>query len=315
MIRDLPEIKRVCIFGTGGVGGYYAGKIAEKVKPSVFPEHELYFIARGEHLQAIKLRGITVKTPERTISGRPAAATGEISEIPSPDLILLCVKSYDLADAVKSMRSGVSDKTIIIPLLNGIDIYERIREKLDKGIILPACVYLGTHIESPGVINQNGGNGIILLGPDHCYPHFSGENVKTFFTRTGIDFTWLPDSRPAIWEKYLFIAAFGLVTACTGMSLGGVLENRESCEMVRCIMEEILGIARKKGINMPENSVEKSIEKACSFPCDARTSYQRDIENKRSLNEGELYGGTILREGEALGIATPVTKAVYRKIG
>ena len=103
--------------------------------------------------------------------------------------------------------------TVIIPLLNGVDIVERIRAILDKGIVLPACLYLGTHIESPGVINQSGGNGIIIFGPDPKYPEYSGENVKAFFQKTGIKYEWYDDPLPKIWEKYMFIAAFGLVTA------------------------------------------------------------------------------------------------------
>jgi 2-dehydropantoate 2-reductase len=119
---------------------------------------------------------------------------------------------------------------------------------------------------------------------------------------------------PPIWEKYIFIAAFGLVTALTGESLGTVLENIEHREIVKGIMAEICAIAGKKSIKLPADIIEKSINKAHDFPHEARTSYQRDIERHSQFNEGDLYGGTIIREGNALGVPTPITGSLYKKI-
>ena len=315
MSNHFPDIKRVCIYGTGGVGGYFGGKIAEVFNNNPqFKGYEIYFIARGEHLRAIKQNGLAVKTPDRTISGRPTLATNDISEIPSPDLILLCVKGYDLNQAVTAIKTIPNENTVIIPLLNGVDIVERIRSILDTVIVLPACLYLGTHIESPGVINQSGGNGIIILGPDRKKPEYNGDSVKNFFQKTGIKYEWYDDPLPKIWEKYLFIAAFGMVTALAREPLGTVMKKDEYRNMVRGILEEIYAISRKKGINLPADIIEKSMNKTYNFPAEARTSYQRDLESGSRFNEGDLYGGTIIREGEALGVPTPVTKMVYQKI-
>ena len=183
--KKFPEIKRVCIYGTGGVGGYFGGKISEVLSTPQFSEYEVYFIARGEHLKAIKQHGIVVKTPGRIFSAKPTLATDDISEIPRPDLILLCVKSYDLNQAVAAIKTVANDNTVIIPLLNGVDIYERIRVILDGGIFLPACLYLGTYIESPGVINQSGGNGIIIFGPDEKTRNIPAKMLKSFLRRPG----------------------------------------------------------------------------------------------------------------------------------
>ena len=314
MNNHFPDIKRVCIYGTGGVGGYFGGRIAEAFTNPQFKDYRIYFIARGEHLQAIKQHGIVVKTPDRIISARPTRATNDIGEIPSPDLFLLCVKSYDLNQAFAAIKNVANENTIIIPLLNGVDIVERIRIVTDKSIVLPACLYLGTHIESPGVINQNGGNGVIIFGPDRKNPEYSGDNVKDFFQKTGLKYEWYDDPLPKIWEKYMFIAAFGLVTALTHESIGTIMKNDEHQNMVRSILEEIYTISRMKNINLQTDIVEKSMNKASNFPDEARTSYQRDIESRNRFNEGDLYGGAIIREGQALGVSTPITEAVYKKI-
>ncbi len=307
------DIKKVCIYGTGGVGGYFGGRIAEVFNKSPeFKRSEIFFIARGKHLKVIQQNGIKLKTPERTISAKPKFATSGISEIPSPDLILLCVKSYDLSRAVASIKTVMKENTVIIPLLNGVDIYERIRVVLNVGIVLLACLYLSTYIESPGVINQIGGNGVIIFGKDKKYPQYNGENVKSFFDKAGIKYDWRDDSYPPIWEKYLFIAAFGLVTAFTGKSLGEVMENGKYRQMVNGIIEEIYAISRAKSINLHADIVEKTLQMGYNFPCETRTSYQRDIESKARFNEGDLFGGFIIREGKALGIPTPVTESVYQ---
>jgi 2-dehydropantoate 2-reductase len=312
-MTSLPaNIKNICIFGTGGVGGYFGGRIAAAIASR--PDHAVYFIARGEHLKAIQARGIVVKTPDETISARPALATDDVSRIPSSDLVLLCVKSFDLSQALTALRPQIRPESVIVPLLNGIDICSRIRQVLHGGIVLPACLYLGTHIESPGVIQQSGGNGIIIFGPDSQYPYFTAENVKRFFHDTGIRFDWQTDPRPAIWEKYMFIAAFGLVTALTGLSLGAVTESVEFRLLVAGIMTEIYSIAQAKSIALPADIVATSVAKAHNFPYEARTSYQRDFESARRFNEGDLYGGAILREGRATGVPTPLTASVYKQI-
>jgi 2-dehydropantoate 2-reductase len=308
-----PRIKKICVYGLGGVGGYFGGKMAETIN-NKFKEYEIYFIARGEHLRVIKREGIKVETPERVITGVPTMATDEVKEINSPDLFLLCVKSYDLAAAVSAIKPMVTGATLIMPLCNGVDIYERIRAGLNNGFVLPACVYLGTHIEKPGMINQNGGSGVILSGPDPRYPRFSGETVKIFFQEMGVSFQWNSDPYPAIWEKYIFIAAFGLVSASSGKTLGEIMDNTDLINKVKTIMQEIVEIARKKSVTLPEDIVERSLKKAFNFPYEAKTSYQRDVEISGKPNEGDLFGGTIIREGASLGIATAITQQAYKTL-
>jgi 2-dehydropantoate 2-reductase len=314
MIQDTCDIKRVCIYGTGGVGGYYGGRVAEHFQKDKSHKRQVYFIARGEHLKRLQQDGISVITPERIIKSRPDKATDDFHEIPVPDLILLCVKSYDLKAATDAIKANTEETTVIIPLLNGVDIYERIRATLATGIVLPSCVYLGTHIKSPGIIEQSGGNGIILSGHDPRFPLYNADNIRAFFREINVGFEWNDNPYPQIWEKFIFIAAFGLVTAYSGKTLGEVLDDKDLSNTVSVIMQEIVSIAEKKAVKLPEDIIEKSLKKASNFPHDARTSFQRDVESRPRQNEGDLYGGTIVREGAMLGVPTPVTEKVYSRI-
>jgi len=311
----MDEIRNICVFGVGGVGGYFGGLLAHALTGEAGLGRKIFFVARGGHLKAIRESGLVLNTTARgTMAVKPAAATDRVEELPSPDLCLFCVKEYDLKDATARLAAIVTEETVILPLLNGVDIYERMKPHLSRGIVLPACVYVGTHIEKPGMVTQNGGDGVILSGRNPDFPEFNPARLISLFSEAGIRFVWNDDPYPAIWEKYIFIAGFGLVTAFSGKAIGEVAADVQLSRMVREIMEEIKLIADDRRILLPGDVVETSMAKAGNFPYETRTSYQRDMEAKGGRNEGDLFGGTILRMGEELGIPTPATERVYEAI-
>jgi 2-dehydropantoate 2-reductase len=143
----------VCFIGVGGVGGYFGGKLAHTFSSNPDPPVTIFFVARGKHLEAIKRNGLVVKSPEfGSMTCRPTLAAERISELPPIDIFLIAVKGYDLMDAAASIRNHVEQNTVILPLLNGADIQERLRDEIETGMILPACVYISAHIEEPGVV-------------------------------------------------------------------------------------------------------------------------------------------------------------------
>ena len=302
------EIKNICVVGVGGVGGYFGGLLAH----AFASEKHLSFIARGAHLAQIQEHGLMLNTSSKQgLVCKPTLATDRLEDAPTPDLYLLCVKSYDLADVAAQISRHINEQTVVLPLLNGVDIYERIREKLTTGIVLPACVYVGTHIEQPGVVTQKGGDGVILCGPDPRHPAFDAAPLLTLFEHVGIKCTWNHDPYPAIWEKFMFIAAFGLVCVASGKALGAAAADADSLGQARSIMAEILAIARAKGVNLADGVVDRSLAKAGNFPPETKTSYHRDVETPGKRNEGDLFGGAILRMGQEVGVPTPVTQQVY----
>lgn len=312
MIISKKEIKSICVYGVGGVGGYFGGKIAHRLNQAENKNYQLYFIARGSHLQKIKENGLILNTDEqRGLVCKPTLAAEKIDEIPEVDLILVCVKSYDLEPVIDDIGKNIGNSTIIIPLSNGVDIYQRIRSVLTRGIVLPACVYVGSHIEKPGVVTQSGGDGVILFGRDPKNPDITPTQVLDFFGYTGINYKWLDNSFPAVWEKFIFIAAFGLVTAYSGEPLGRVVGEPVLKNQVKGIMAEIVLLARCEGVDLRETIISESLEKANNFPCETKTSYQRDIEQNKEQNEGDLFGGTIIRMGKKHGVPTPVTENIY----
>jgi 2-dehydropantoate 2-reductase len=305
-------LKNICILGMGGVGGYFGGRIANAIKKD--DGVKIYFIARGEHLREIQANGLTIDTSDGEITCHPDFATDDISSIPPPDLVLLCTKSYDLDNAVKQLVPKMNEKTIVVPLLNGVDIYDRIRKITDKGIVLPSCAYVVSHIGKPGLIVQRGPYANIFSGCDPQKPQFISEELISFFSEKEISFRWNANPFPAIWEKYIFIASYGLVTAYCEKPYAIVNSDEKLLTMVENVMKEVYAIAKAKRINLPADIVEKTLKKGANIPPDSRTSYQRDVETKGKLNEGDIYGEAIERMGKETGTLTPVTSLLYAEI-
>ncbi len=304
------------VMGVGGVGGYFGGKLAQPFSSNPDSPVNVFFIARGKHLEAIKQNGLVLKSPEfGSIRCRPKLATERISDLPPMDLFLICVKGYDLMEVATSIKDYIKENTIILPLLNGADVRERLRAKIMTGIILPACVYISAHIEEPGVVAHIGKPGKMIFGRDPDHPEYIPHEIFRVFERSSIDYEWKDGAHPAIWEKYLFIASFGLISARYNRTLGEILDEPSLKEEVIGIVNEVYSIALKKNIRLPDGIVDLSLKKAAMFPCDTQTSLQRDIQQKKGRSELELFGGTIIDFGKRLGMSTPMTKKIYQELG
>jgi 2-dehydropantoate 2-reductase len=260
--------------------------------------------------------GLTLKKSggEQIINVSPTQCTDNIDVLPICDIVFLSVKGYDLANAAKSLNKITNEKTIILPLLNGVDIYDRIRRITNKGMVLPSCAYVVSHIEKPGLVLQRGPYANIFSGFDPQKPKFNPEQLISFFSEKEISFKWNIDPLPAIWEKYIFIASYGLVTAYTVKPFALINGDAKLTQMVEDVIKEVFAIAKEKHINLPADIVEKTLKKGANIPPDSRTSYQRDVETKGKLNEGDIYGATIERMCKELGIPTPVTSFLYSEI-
>jgi len=301
------------IVGVGGVGGYFGGKIAKYFEDD--NENNIYFVARGEHLKKIREDGLELRTKkEGRIICRPTMITDRFDELPMMDICFICVKAYDLNNVLDNIQDKIKEDTEIIPLLNGVDIGERIRKVIKKGIVYPACVYVGTHIESSGIIVQNGGSCTIKFGKEKVSDDSDGQRVINILNKANINYDWTSKNYEEIWSKYMFIAAYGLVTACYNKTLGEVCENEELSRIVLSIMEVIRSLASKCCLNLPEDIVMVSYDKAKSFPYETKTSFQRDYEKKAGRNEREIFGKAIIEMSKKYDLDCECVKKVYRKL-
>jgi len=305
--------KNIVIIGLGGVGAYFGFKINQTNESD--KQHQIAFVARAETYENVKKNGLQLISPEhpRSIS-IPDEIYQNIEEIRNPDLILICVKEYDLEAICIQLANVITKNSVILPMMNGVDIYDRIRKIIPNNTILPACVYIVSHIKEKGIVEHKGIAGKLYFGKD---PQHLNENlnwIEALIANSGIEYEFKDSSLIDIWTKFIFIAPFGLVTAKYNSSVGAVcsdeIQRKEAIE----IMKEISLIAKQKDIIFPNNIIDITLNKAASFPPQSPTSLQLDINSNKGNNELELFAGAIIKYGAELNIKCPFTQKIYQEI-
>jgi 2-dehydropantoate 2-reductase len=305
--------KHIAVLGLGGVGGYFGFKISQENETS--KKYEVSFVARGETYRRVKENGLVLLSPEHPVDHTHPDYIGEhIGNVKDPDLVLICVKEYDLENICQQLKDIINQDTVLLPMMNGADIYERIRKIIPGNIILPTCLYVASHIKEKGVVEHKGKAGKMIVGRDP--EHFSADVdwIVDVLRDSKIDFDFKDNSLTDIWTKYIFIASFGLVTAKHNSSIGTVCTDENQRAESSEIMKEIKMIADRKRITLDEDIIQKTFEKAATFPFETPTSLQLDVNSGKENNELELLGGAVLNFGKESGIDTPSTYKIYSEI-
>ena len=312
-IKKNMSKKNIVVIGLGGVGGYFGFKMNQVNESTA--KYEITFVARGATYEIVKEKGLTLLSPEhKNAITRPDDIVKNIADIKNPDLIFICVKEYDLENVCQQLVKVITPDTILFPMMNGADIYDRIRKIIPDHVILPSCVYVASHIKEKGIVEHKGKSGTLIFGCDPQHTSADIDWVIRLLEESNIKYSFKDNPLTDIWEKFIFIASFGLVTAKHNSSISSVCTDEEQYQEAVRIMEEIKLIAKAKNIYLPEDIIAKTMEKAAGFPLGTPTSLQLDIHSDKGSNELELFGGAVIKYGEELGINTPVTLRVYEEI-
>ena len=304
---------KITVVGLGGVGGYFGFKLAQYYSNQ--EEAQISFVARGATYEIVKENGLTLLSPEhKNPIAHPAGIYSDFAVLPAADVFLICVKEYDLEKVCLELKDKIKADTLILPLMNGVDIYERIRKVINTGIVLPACVYVASHIKEKGIVEHKGNAGKIVVGNDPKYPDYDAQKLIDLMKSAGIDLQYKQDAFPDIWTKFFFIASFGLVSARYNQSIGQINEFPKLRERATLIMEEIKRIADKKNIDVPADIIEKTFQKAATFPYTTPTSLQLDIQSGKAHTELELFAGAILDYGKTLDLPVLESRRIYEEI-
>nr|WP_315030242.1 2-dehydropantoate 2-reductase [uncultured Chryseobacterium sp.] len=305
--------KHIVVVGLGGVGGYFGFKINKTNETS--EKYKVTFVARGETYEKVKNNGLMLLSPEHPDNRTfPNAIEEHIHDIKDPDLVLIGVKEYDLENVCRQLLPVINKDTVLLPMMNGADIYERIRKIIPENVVLPSCIYVASHIKERGTVEHKGKAGRMIIGRDP--EHFSADInwIPALLEESKIDFDFKDNSLTDIWTKFFFIASFGLVTAKYNSSMGTVCADEQQKHEATEIMKEMKLITDQKGIELPQDIIEKTFEKAATFPFETPTSLQLDVNSGKKDNELELFAGAILKYGHELNIETPFTRKIYNEI-
>lgn len=308
-IYSMEKIK-IAILGLGGVGGFYGGKLARRFGNS--SNVGVYFITRGEHLEAIQKNGIRVISDRDDFTAKPDLATDNPSEIGIMDYVILTTKSYDLADSIEFIKPCIGKKTVLLPLLNGGDITERIRQILSNHIVWSGCSYIVSRKTDPGIIKSSGSYAKFVFG----YDNGDNEQLKSFenlLKEADIDVVLSKNIRESIWKKFFFISVSASLTSYFDVGFNELVDTDERLNMTVGMAEEFLKVAKAEGINMGENAVEEVVNRSEILPKGTTTSMHSDFK-AGNRTEVETLTGLIVNLAQKHRIYTPLYETVYKSL-
>lgn len=300
---------KIVVSGIGAVGGYYGGLLAKHYQNS--PDVEIYFIARGENLKLIKEKGLTIRQNDgSTILSKPILATEDPRKIGPVDYILCCTKSYDLIKNIESLTPLMKKDTILVPFLNGANITEQIEEILPNQEIWKGCVYIGSRLIEPGIVDKYSLKERLFFGSETA-EKAKQNTLLGLLIAAGINAYNPENISLRIWKKFFMISTAATITSFYNKPIDQVIH--EDYETFKALCIELDLVARKKGIFLPNDIIESTLETQKMMPPGSITSMHNDF-IKQKQTEVENLTGYVVREGEKLGVNTPVYLKMYKKL-
>jgi len=296
---------KIAIIGTGGVGGYFGGKLAKA-------GYDVTFLARGEHLLAIKQNGLTVKSILGDFKIDPVKVTDRIDTIGLTDLVILGVKAWQVRDISKELVTIIKEDTMVLPLQNGVMAANELMENIRSKNIIGGLCRIISKIEAPGVINHFGLEPIILFGELDKTGTKRIDFIKAIFDKAGISSEISKDITADLWKKFIGICVSGLL-AVTKTTYGELRDLKETRQLMIELLNEIYLLSQKTWVEIEPGFVETTISLIDSYPYGSTSSLTRDVWEGRP-SEIEYQNGTVVRLGEKFGVDTPVNRFVYYSI-
>jgi len=296
---------KIAIIGTGGVGGYFGGKLAKA-------GYDVTFLARGEHLKAIQQNGLTVKSIKGDFKVDSVKATDRIDTIGLVDLLILGVKAWQVKDISYVLKTIIHKDTVVLPLQNGVLAVDELKESIKKENIIGGLCRIISKIDSPGVINHFGIEPTIVFGELDNSKTERLYKIKTVFDSAEIKAVISDDIISDLWKKFIAICVSGLL-AVTKTTYGELRELKETRQLMIELLSEIYNLSQKIGVKIESDFLDKTVSFIDSFPYDSTSSLARDVwEGKPS--EIEYQNGTVVKLALKYGLDIPVNRFVYNCI-
>jgi 2-dehydropantoate 2-reductase len=286
---------KVLVVGAGAVGSYYGGRLA-------LAAHEVTLIGRKRHMDAVRENGLTI---DSTLTGKQKVRV-QTAEAPfaskPPDLVLLCVKSYDTEDAARSLRELIAPQTVVLCLQNGIDNHEIAARVLGANRVYPTVIYVGVRIPVAGTVEHVSRGEIIL--PDML------SALCPIFESAGISARTTDNILGMVWSKLLLNASCNAIGMICAVSFGEMAADPDVCRVISGAVDEVLRIAEAKTIRIPGENYSAQVLKICESLGVGLSSMLQDYRGGKRI-EIEALNGVVVRMGRELGVPTPYNATFY----
>jgi 2-dehydropantoate 2-reductase len=292
---------RIAIFGTGGAGGYFGAQLA-------LAGEDVVFIARGDHLRALRTTGLRLETPSGETNIR-AIATNNPAEVGNVDVVLVGVKAWQVTDAALAIQPMVGPNTVVVPLQNGVEAASELTAALGSSTLGGMCGTL-SFIAGPGHIRSVGGQNFIKFGELNNELSERVERLRQCFEHAKVSVEVPPNIVTALWGKFLMVTAFGGVGSITRAPIGVTRTILETRRLLGQCLEEALAVAKARGVAMADTVVADTLKFYDTLPPNGTTSLQRDIADGK-VTELEYWNGAVVRLGREVGVPTPINHFIY----
>lgn len=295
---------RIAVLGTGAVGGYFGGRLAEAGE-------SVTFIARGRTLAALKSHGLRVSSMLGDFTVAPAMATDDPASVGPVDLVLVGVKAWQVPEVAQAARPLLGPQTLVVPLQNGIEAAEQLQAVLGARPVLGGLCRILAWLDGPGQVRHAGLTPSIAIGELEGGLSERVERLRQALgVARGVTVETPHDIRTALWGKLMFIAAVGGVGAASRAPAGTFRSLPETRGLLAAVAGEVLALARASGAHLTDEAVVKILAAVDSLPETATSSMQRDVmEGRPSELEAQL--GVVVRLAREKGLPAPATGALY----
>ena len=298
---------KICIYGTGAVGGYFGGRLAQAGL-------DVTFIARGRHLDVILTNGLNVQSINGDFTIHPAAATDRPDQVGPVDVVLCCVKAWQISEAALSMRSLIGPETVVIPLQNGVEAHTVLSETLGAERVLPGLCKLITMIDGPGRIRHTGADPYLAFGEMDGRKSPRAKAIARAFDRSeGMHVHVSQNISAQLWKKFMLIAPWSGIGALTRTPIGVLRSLPETRQILVDAIGEVQAVAQATGIGIEETAIQDTIDLIDKLPPGGTASMQRDIMDGRP-SELHEQSGAVVRYGEKKDVPTPVHRFIYHSL-
>lgn len=309
--------QRIAILGLGGVGGYYGGMLAALAEQAD-SDFEVLFIARGKHLEEIKSNGLKISTPTRQFRVRPAIVSDDPSKVGAVDYLIVASKSYDLAAAIDEAKPMISDRTVLLPLLNGANISEQLRFLLPNNEVWHGCVYISARKADAGHIVLEADRELFYFGAGQAEgPSMREQQILRWLIDAGIRAYNPQDIELYIQKKFVMISSVATATSYFDAPIGEVLRQHQ--EDMDALLDELeclyahLTHAKVIGIELPADTMDSVRAKQLKMPQESTSSMHADFMAGKNT-ELENLTGWVLAKAKQLGLTLPTYQRMYEAL-
>lgn len=294
---------KIAVIGAGGVGGYFGARLAKA-------GHEVQFLARGAHMQAMLERGLRIDSEVERFTIAKPSVTDDAARLAPADVMLVTTKLWDLAATARQIAPAVGERTVVIPFQNGVDAVDLLSQAIARERIAAGVAYISAVIGEPGVIAHTGTMARLRVGALHASQQDTLERFVAAGKAAGFGSERVDDPARMLWEKFIMLNALSAATAVTRQTIGAIRADADLRAMFDALFREGFALAAKSGVAIPAEFEANGLRMIDTLPEGMRASMAHDLLAGRRL-EAPWLCGAVARRAAAHDLPVPVNATAW----